>query len=133
MSRCYKKLHIVSLLAILFFSYSLIFAQGTISGKVTDVNGDAIVGANVFLKGTTMGAATNIDGNYKVERVPAGTYTLRVSSIGYKPVESSLTITDGETTTQNVTLAEDILQMEGVVITGTAGGSGIKKKDASFS
>jgi len=133
MSRCYKRLHIVSLLAILFFSYSLAFAQGTISGKVTDVYGDAIVGANVFLKGTTMGAATNIDGNYKVERVPAGTYTLRVSSIGYKPEESSLTITEGETTTQNFTLAEDVLQMEGVVITGTAGGSGIKKKDASFS
>jgi len=80
-----------------------------------------------------MGAATDIDGNYIVERVPAGTYTLRVSSIGYKPVESSLTITDGETTTQNFTLAEDVFQMEGVVISGTAGGSGIKKKDASFS
>lgn len=133
MSRCYKQLHIVSFLAILFFSYSLAFAQGTISGKVADVNGDAIGGANVFLIGTTMGAATDIDGNYKVERVPAGTYTLRVSSIGYKPEESSLTITDGETTTQNFTLAEDVLQMEGVVITGTAGGSGIKKKDASFS
>ncbi len=64
MSRCYKKLHIVFFLAILFFSYSLALAQGTVSGKVTDVNGDAIVGANVFLKGTTLGAATDLDGNY---------------------------------------------------------------------
>ena len=109
------------------------FAQGTVSGKVTDVNGDAIIGANVLLTGTTMGDATDIEGNYSITGIPAGNYTLRVSAIGYKKQEFSINVTDGSMLEQNATLAEDILQMDGVVITGTAGGSGIEKKDASFS
>ncbi|MGB5896229.1 MAG: carboxypeptidase-like regulatory domain-containing protein, partial [Ignavibacteriaceae bacterium] len=91
MKRWYNKLNIASFLAILFFSYSLAFAQGTVSGKVIDVNGDAIIGANVFLKGTTMGAATDLNGNYTIEGVPAGTYTIRVSAVAYKAQELSVT------------------------------------------
>jgi len=78
MSKCYQKFLFILSFAIILFYSSVVFAQGTISGKVADANGDAIVGANVFLKCTTMGAATNIDGNNKVERVPTGTYTLKV-------------------------------------------------------
>ncbi|MBU2447230.1 MAG: TonB-dependent receptor [Bacteroidetes bacterium] len=111
---------------------SLTFAQGTLSGKVTDTKGTPIVGANVFIKGTTLGSATDINGNYTVEKVPEGNYTLRVTVIGYRESKAELSVTAGKTTTQNFTLAEDVLQMEGVVITGTAGGSGIRKKDASF-
>lgn len=120
------------LLTFLLFS-SFTLAQGTISGKVTDTKGVPIVGANVFVIGTTMGSATDINGNYAVEKVPEGNYTLRVTVIGYRESKAELEVTAGKTTTRNFTLAVDILQMEGVVITGTAGGSGIKKKDASFS
>ena len=133
MKRCYDKLQIVSFLSVLFFSCSIALAQGTISGKVSDANGDAIIGANVFLGGTTMGDATDIEGNYTITGVATGNYTLRVSAVGYKTLEFSITITSAEKLEQNATLADDILLMEGVVISGTAGGSGIKKKDASFS
>jgi len=118
---------------LLFLFNFAVYAQGTVSGKVTDVNGDAIIGANVLLTGTTMGDATDTDGNYSITGIPAGNYILRVSAIGYKTQELSINITDGAMLEQSSSLAEDILQMDGVVITGTAGGSGIEKKDASFS
>jgi len=113
--------------------YTTVLAQGTIKGKITDSRGGAIIGANVFIKGTNLGAAADFEGNYIIKGIPAGSYTLIVSAVGYKTKEFSLNITDGAIVEQNATLLEDVLQMEGVVITGTAGGSGIKKKDASFS
>jgi iron complex outermembrane recepter protein len=122
----------IFLILLLFLANTDILAQGSITGKVTDVQGKPIIGVNAFLLNTTLGAASDADGNYKITDVPAGSYTLRISSVGYKSQEFSVNITSGSATEQNATLQEDVLQMEGVVITGTAGGSGIKKKDASF-
>ena len=103
------------------------------NGKITDSKGEAIIGANVFIKGTNIGAATDFDGNYTIKNIPNGSYTLIVSALGYKTQEFSINITSGTGLEQNAALVEDVLEMDGVVISGTAGGSGIKKKDASFS
>ena len=108
------------------------FAQGSLKGKVTDSQGEAVIGANVFLKGTNMGAATDFSGNYSVKNIPAGSYTLIVSAVGYKTQNFGIAISSGAELEQNATLEGDVLQMQNVVITGTAGGAGIKKKDASF-
>ena len=121
-----------SVILILLFSANA-FAQGTIKGKVTDSKQGAVIGANVFIKGTNIGAATDFEGNYLIKNVPEGSYTLTISAVGYKSQEFSINIISGTETKQNAALAEDILNLEGVVITGTAGGSGIQKKDASFS
>ncbi len=122
----------IFLFTLLFLSSINVLAQGTVSGKVTDSQGGAIIGVNVILINTSMGAATDNDGNYKISNVPAGDYTLKFSAVGYKSQNFSISITSGKSVEQNARLQDDILQMEGVVITGTAGGSGIQKKDASF-
>ena len=131
MKRCYNLLTVVSLF--IFFFYSLVFAQGTVEGMITDLQDNSVPLANVLIVGTTIGTAANVTGSYVITNVPAGTYTLKASAVGYKAVTVSITVTSGAKTTQNFQLAEDVLQMEGVVITGTAGGSGISKKEASFS
>jgi outer membrane receptor protein involved in Fe transport len=113
-------------------AFSLFAQNGTVKGNVSDTKGVAIPYANAVLMGTTMGAAADADGNYIISNVPAGNYTLRVTVVGYKQSSANITVTTEETTTQNFSLAQDVLDMEGVVITGTAGGSGIKKEDASF-
>jgi iron complex outermembrane receptor protein len=120
-------------ITILFFGNFAVLAQGTISGKVNDSQGNAIPGVNVILINTTIGAATDVNGMYKIENVPAGDYTMRFSAVGFKSQNFSVSVANNQMTKQNATLKEDVLQMEGVVITGTAGGSGIQKKDASFS
>lgn len=119
---------------LLLLSPVLMLAQntGSITGKISDTKGAPVPYANVVIVGTTMGAAADISGDYIIEKVPTGNYTLRVTVIGYREAKAEVSVAAGETTTQDFTLAEDVLQMEGVVITGTAGGAGVKKKDASF-
>ncbi len=83
------------LLAVATFSALSAAAQtGRVVGVVTDATtGTPVPGANVFVVGTTLGAATDPDGRYAIEDVPAGPQTLRVTFIGYTrqevPVPSS--------------------------------------------
>ncbi len=66
---------------------ALALAQGTgkVAGTVTDATtGEALPGAAVQLLGTTLGAATHLDGNYYIIGVPVGTYDVRVSFVGYQ-------------------------------------------------
>lgn len=58
---------------------------GVLFGRVMDTSsGGSIAGANVVLEGTSLGAATRADGTYRLENVPAGTYTMVVSSVGFE-------------------------------------------------
>ena len=62
---------------------------GKIAGVVTDKeSGEPLPGVNVMIVGTTVGAATNIHGEFFIINVPPGTYTLRATLIGYGPVET---------------------------------------------
>ena len=69
-----------------FLSISLSFAgvTGKVSGQIIDTNtGESLIGANVMLAGTTLGAATDEEGYYHILSVPPGYYDLRVNMIGY--------------------------------------------------
>ncbi len=112
------------LVVMLFGITSAAFSQGTIKGKVTDDQGMPLPGANVFIKGTTQGTISDMDGNYQLDNVPAGNNTLVVSFIGYSDFETSVGLLDGQTVTQNASLSEDVNQIEEVV----AIGYGVQKK-----
>jgi hypothetical protein len=77
----------------------IVSGQGSIKGVVKDKNtGETIIGANVILRGTYMGAATNLEGSFTVTNVPAGTYTMVCSFISYKPLElTNVKIESGKT------------------------------------
>ncbi|HLP16762.1 MAG TPA: TonB-dependent receptor [Bacteroidota bacterium] len=101
----------------------LVRAQGTLQGMVSDsTQHEALIGVNIFLKGTSLGGITDIEGRYKISRIPAGRYTVRISYLGYAVREVSVTIADEKTTTLNVSLMPDIIQGEVVVITAQARG-----------
>ena len=79
-------------------SISVVFAQkGSIKGIVTDLdNGDPLIGANIVIDGTTMGAATDMDGAYLISNVPIGDHLLKVTYIGYELKEQSVTVNADE-------------------------------------
>src|SRR5258705_12316321 len=63
---------------------------GEVRGTITDgANAEPVVHATVILAGTKLGAVTDMHGVFTVRRVPAGTYTVRISSVGYAPREFS--------------------------------------------
>lgn len=59
--------------------------SGKIAGKVTDARTkEQLLGVNITVVGTKQGAATDVQGDYYIANVPAGTYTLRASQVGYR-------------------------------------------------
>ena len=91
------------------------FGQGSIQGKISDAKTkESIVGASVYFQGTTIGASTNIDGNYIIKNVKPGTYNIIVSFISYrvdtikgvKVHKDKVTITDHEITETTTQLSE---------------------------
>ena len=109
-------------LAALLLIPGLAFAQqGVVEGQVTDSQtGSTLPGANVQIQELRIGAATDIDGNYRIENVPAGEYTLRTSFVGYKAGTQEIEVTAGQTTTADVALQPDLTGLEEVIVTGIA-------------
>ncbi|MBI5809328.1 MAG: TonB-dependent receptor [Ignavibacteriales bacterium] len=114
-----KKLFIIS--AFLLFSVQSIFSQSTITGVVTDsVAKDPLIGASVHLLGTAFGSAVDIEGNYRISKVPAGNYTIRVSYIGYKTKEQKISLKENEILKLNFQLVADVIQGQEVVVSAQA-------------
>lgn len=104
----------VFILSYLLFMAEILLAQVTITGKVTSAeDGTSIPGANIMIKGTTIGTITNLDGMYSLSSVPTDA-TLLFSFIGMQTQEISVS---GQTEI-NVTLQVDIVGIEEVVTIG---------------
>lgn len=100
------------LILLLLLSSFLAIGQNTISGKVTDQQGESLPGVNVMIVGSTEGTVTDIDGNFSLMADPED--ILRFSFIGYKAYE----VVVGNTTSFNVQLEEDIAALDEVVVVG---------------
>ena len=105
------------------FIMSVSFAQKvSLTGKVSDTKeGTPLVGANVYLAGTSLGTATNEDGNYTISGISQGTYVVKVTYIGYTTLEDSIIINE-EDETKDFVLSYTSIQGEEVVVTGQARG-----------
>jgi TonB-dependent receptor len=95
------------LIALLLCSFFSAIAGGRITGKVTDEkSGETIIGAVVMVKGSTLGAATDIDGNFTLV-VDTGTYTIEVKYIGYQTKEiADIKVENGKDVAVNVVIGQ---------------------------
>jgi len=107
------------------FAVVMTMAQRAVTGKVTEASGEPLIGANVYLKGTTTGTTTDIDGSFSID-VPNETTVLVFSYIGYTDQE----IVVGNRQTLDVILAEGITLAETVV---TALGISRSQKSLTYS
>ena len=99
-------------LVVLMLSSSLIFAQNSISGSVSDADNNPIPGATIVVEGTNTGVVTDFDGNYQINASTGDQLTF--SSLGF----GSQTITVGNQNQINVTLMSSVDILDEVVVSG---------------
>ena len=90
-------------------------AQFSISGNVTDINNKAIIGASIYLEGTSKGTITGVDGKFMLMGIPNRKYLLKVNCTGYNSYSKDVELIS-ENISLNIRLNEDITQLEEVVV-----------------
>lgn len=121
--------HVTIILAmVLIFLINTISASaaitGRIEGTITDIKtGEPLPGANVFIQGTNLGAASDLKGKYFIPNVPAGTYTIVARYIGYETKEmTNIRVQANQTFELDFKLAYQVLKGETVTVTAQAEG-----------
>ncbi|MEO7648577.1 MAG: TonB-dependent receptor [Gemmatimonadaceae bacterium] len=94
-------------------------ATGTVTGRITDVEtGEPIPAVNVRALGTQAGATTRADGGYRIV-LPAGTYMVRATLIGYGAAQANVELGAGQTVSRDFTLRRTGIALDQVVVTGS--------------
>jgi len=118
----YRYLSVFSLIAM----FTLLIPAGTLAGTTGKISGQIfdgsenvpLIGANVIVDGTRLGAATDENGLYVILNVPPGTYTIKILMIGYQTrIIKNVQVSSDYTTTINAILDTDILEGEQVIVT----------------
>jgi len=93
-------------------------STGKIAGKVVDAKTkEPLIGVNVIIDGTKVGASTDIEGNYNILNVAPGVFTLRASAIGYRSVTvTQIKVSVDLTTRIDFTLSDETIQLNQEVI-----------------
>ena len=113
-----KTLYIFLLLQFIVFNFQFLQAQGTIKGAVFDEsNGEAVPFANAILDGTGYGCATDLNGFFLINKVPAGEYTFRVRFVGYEEYSQQITVSNNRTVTLTIHLKPSAQMLKAVEIT----------------
>jgi outer membrane receptor for ferrienterochelin and colicins len=119
-------LRILKTLIILLFIPSVSFSQVvSLSGYITGTDSSSVTGATITLKGTTYGTVTDKKGFYKINKIKPGTYTIRISFLGFETKEKSVAILKGDTRV-DFSIMESNIDLNEVVVTGTKSEKALK-------
>lgn len=91
--------------------------QGTIRGRIVDASKQILPGASVYIEKLHTGVTSDVNGFYTFSNLDPGTYTVKVTYVGYTPVEMKITIPEGKTLDKDVVLNEGV-ELQEVVVGG---------------
>jgi len=119
-----QKFKFRTFIAIILFTSTFTFAKsGSIKGHISDAEtGNALVGANIVLKGTSFGAVSDIEGNYYIANVPSGSYEVTAMYIGYNNFKTDVQLSINEEVTLNLQMKFKAIEGEEVEVTAQAEG-----------
>lgn len=89
--------------------------QGTVRGRIIDATKQTLPGASIYIEKLHTGVTSDVNGFYTFSNLDPGTYTVKVSYVGYSPVELKITIPAGRTLEKDVVLNEGVELQEVVV------------------
>jgi len=101
----------------LFVPFMLLAQSGNIQGTISDENGIYLPGANVMITTLSKGAISDFDGKFTLVDVPKGTYTLKVSYLGYEDIEQQVSVNANETTEISLFIEPKSTELDGVEVT----------------
>lgn len=108
----------LSIIALLLINTQILFAQNSISGIIKTETNDPLTGANIIVKNSTLGTASDANGNYKITELKNGEYIIRVSFFGYETIEKQVVL-NGQDLNLDFKLIETAIDINAVVVTGT--------------
>ncbi len=95
--------------------------QGTVRGRIVDSAKQILPGASVYIEKLHTGVTSDVNGFYTFSNLDPGTYTVKVTYVGYAPVEMTITIPEGKTLDKDIVLQEGV-QLQEVVVGGAFSG-----------
>ncbi len=105
----------------LLYTTGTVLADGIVRGKITDENGEPLIGAIVVSKDVpTLGTVTNFDGDYSIKIPSKSLQVLLIKYVGYQTIEESFTLTENEVVVKNYALIPDSKILEEVVVKAKA-------------
>jgi outer membrane receptor for ferrienterochelin and colicins len=121
MIKTFQKIFIFLILGIISNSFANAktetgFIKGTIIDEITN---EGLIGANIILMGTELGAASDLNGDFFIESAPTGQYTLQIRYLGYHTKEHKIQILPNQTTEVLLDLTFTALSGESVVVTAS--------------
>ena len=103
---------------------------GIVSGETKDENDNSLIGANIFIKGTKFGGASNQNGKYRINNIPEGEYEISANYIGFKTQRKNISIEDGKELVLDFSLKQSLVDLDEVVV--AASFSQRKKPDSKL-
>lgn len=112
----------------LAFILTIVISTGTAFAQTGDIRGfvyeqetsEPAIYTSVFLKGTTFGVQTNLDGFFSMTRIPSGNYTLMVTSIGFDSIQQQVVVKSGEIISKKLYLKKSTIQFKEVEISAAS-------------
>jgi outer membrane cobalamin receptor len=102
---------------ILFTTFNLAFAQeGALKGSVKSDEGEPLIGVNVSVLGTKLGDVTNNKGLFEIKNIPAGTYEIRVSYVGFNPETQKIAIKEKQAAVVEFTLSSISIKSDAISV-----------------
>ena len=120
--------HIVKVFTLLFLFLTVgstakadekvnVVKQGTVRGRIIDATKQTLPGASIYIEKLHAGVTSDVNGFYTFPNLEPGTYTVKVSYVGYSPVELKITIPEGRTLEKDVVMNEGV-ELQEVVVGG---------------
>ena len=107
--------------------------QGGITGKITSESGEPLEFVSILLKGTRLGTTTNDLGEFSITDIPAGTYQLQVSMIGFQSISQSVKVVAGTQVQVQLKMKENTTSLQEIEIQGEVASEGLNKIDIPLS
>jgi iron complex outermembrane receptor protein len=114
-----KSILIISILlaSCILLTFKAHSQTGSIQGKITSEKGDPLTSINLSIEGTSLGAASDSNGNFLIQNIPTGEYTLVASGVGFIATKQKVKVSTNKTTDLNLQLNESTNQLSEVVVT----------------